>query len=549
MPITSTTYTNFSKAIKNTSPTYLNLYWENFLLYDWGEDNLYEKIMSAKKDIIAKATNQAIAKLNSTLKNRGASEAFVSTDKIGLLDFSLDPELVDSIDLSEYASNTTESGELSAAVQKLRRSVKKKAEFNESLDELIKSFNGSSIKNEIANWVLLHQNEARKLSSNSRYITSILKYLNSLPNGTALSTTNDMNFNNLPAKVQEWYVKLYALAEPGVRLDASSKSSIVAYLRKTQASIFNDVQAAVHDGSLHMAESLSMELCYGAQNKTDDALSHTVKVVGGEMIKVDFKPDPQILKDLQYLQEHNKQAQNAFTFKEGNVVSFSNISQKTDEAIVASNGVEDGGVSAKSTSVAGYGNNFKIKTLHLQASTPLYVLLTRDIGFSEGDLHRLIQTATAEGGNLEGYNSYSEWQSIVETVEIDAVFQALLGSSAQKNAYSTLLKVNNSIIPMYNVILAIANGLAGNPQLFNSIAGFGTSGASKGAYMADVWSNLRQLNKKYYVNNTGQGVISAALERSKNVHYAAINILYNKKIDIGLNGFNLAILAQNSLTG
>ena len=138
MSITSTTYSNFSAAIqKSAPPSYLNLYWENFLQYDSQADALYEKLNSEKKEIVARAANQAINKINSMFTNdmyNNFSYNHLDKNDMGILDFALDPQLQDSVDLSQKP-DTLESGELSSAIQKLRRNVKKKAEFNKSLEE------------------------------------------------------------------------------------------------------------------------------------------------------------------------------------------------------------------------------------------------------------------------------------------------------------------------------------------------------------------------------------------------------------------------------
>lgn len=53
----------------------------------------------------------------------------------------------------------------------------------------------------------------------------MLKYFNNLPQGTAIkhsSWQTNSGFKDLDVKTKEWYVKLYALAEEDIKLDASS---------------------------------------------------------------------------------------------------------------------------------------------------------------------------------------------------------------------------------------------------------------------------------------------------------------------------------------
>ena len=546
MPITSSTYSNFSAAIQRSAPpSYLNLYWKNFLLYDSQADALYEKLNSEKKEIIARAANQAINKMNGMLTNdmyNDFSYGHLDKNDIGILDFALDPQLQDSVELSQK-TDTLESGELSSAIQKLRRSIKKKAEFNKSLEELINSFNSSSLKDEIEDWVIENLDEARTWSTNSRYISSMIKYFNSLPQGTAIkhsSWQTNSGFKDLDVKTKEWYVKLYALAEEGVKLDASSRSSIIAYLRDIDTHIFNNIQGAIHEGSLHVAELQANELVFAKVNKVGTyANSHKVITSGSHNISVsiDYSEDASILENLKSIQNEIEEAKNAFSFSEGsgNIVTYMDVNQKTDEMFVSSVGEIDGGVSSKSTSVAGYGGKKTFK-MHLQSSTPLYSLLTRDLGFSGDDIHRLVEVGTA----WDNPHAETLWEDIKEIIKIEGVYAALLGSN--QSVYSTFLKVNNDFIPMYNVVKSIANVLSGNKsgQLLTSV---GMTG------IQDVFSQLGGLNSEYYQNPNAfsGGVIQAAITRSKKVYAQAASIMYNKKVDIWLNGFNLAVLASNSL--
>lgn len=544
MPTTSSTYSNFSKAIRESAPpSYLNLYWENFLLYDDKADALYEKLNSEKKEIIARAANQTINKINSMLTNdlyNNFNYDHLDKNDIGILDFALDPELQDRVDLSQKV-DALESGQLSSAIQKLRQNVKKKAEFNRSLEELIDSFNASSLKDEVEDWVINNLDEARTWSTNNRYIASMIKYFNNLPEGSAIKHSTwrtNSGFSSLSAKTKEWYIKLYALAEENIKLDASSKSSIIAYLRDIDTHIFNNIQGAIHEGSLHVAELEANELALAKAHKVGAyANSHTVIVTGSHnaSVSVDFSEDTSILENLKYIQNKIEEAQNAFSISEDNIVVYMDVNQKTDEIFVSSLGEIDGGVSDKSTSVAGY-NGKKTFKMHLQSSTPLYTLLVRDLGFSGEDLHRLIEVGTAWGNPQAGIL----WEDIKEIIKIEGVYAALLGSN--QPVYSTYLKVNNDLIPMYNVVKSIANVLSGNntEQLLNSVGMTGTQ---------DVFSQLGKLNEEYYQNAGAYsgGVIPAAIARSKKVYGEASVILYNKKIDIWLNGFNLAVLAKNSL--
>lgn len=546
MSITSTTYSNFSAAIqKSAPPSYLNLYWENFLQYDSQADALYEKLNSEKKEIVARAANQAINKINSMFTNdmyNNFSYNHLDKNDMGILDFALDPQLQDSVDLSQKP-DTLESGELSSAIQKLRRNVKKKAEFNKSLEELINSFNSSSLKDEIEDWVIENLDEARTWSTDNRYISSMIKYFNSLPQGTAIKHSawqTDSKFKDLDAKAKEWYVKLYALAEEGIKLDASSKSSIINYLKNIDTHIFNNIQGAIHEGSSHVAELQANELVFAKVNRVGTyACSHHVEVSGKSKISVsiDYSEDASILENLKSIQKEIEEAKDAFSFSEGNgnVVTYMEVNQKTDEMFVSSVGEIDGGVSAKSTSVAGYGGKKTFK-MHLQSSTPLYSLLTRDLGFSGEDIHRLVEVGTA----WDNPHAETLWENIKEIIKIEGVYAALLGSN--QLVYSTFLKVNNDFIPMYNVIKSIANVLSGNKsgQLLTSV---GMTG------IQDVFSQLRELNSEYYQNSSAfsGGVIQAAITRSKKVYAQAASIMYNKKVDIWLNGFNLAVLANNSL--
>lgn len=544
MPVTSSTYSNFSAAIQRSAPpSYLNLYWENFLLYDSQADALYEKLNSEKKEIIARSANQAIDKMNSMLTN-GKYNDFnynhLDKNDIGILDFALDPQLQDSIDLSQKV-DTLESGQLSSAIQELRRNVKKKAEFNKSLEELINSFNSSSLKDEIEDWVINNLDEARTWSTSSGYISSMIKYFNSLPQGTAIkhsSWQTNSGFDALDAKTKEWYVKLYALAEEGVKLDASSRSSIIAYLRDIDTHLFNNIQGAIHEGSLHIGELQANELAFAGVNRVGAYVnSHKVVVSGSSKVSVsiDYSGDASILENLKSIQNEIEEAKNAFSISDGNIVTYMDVNQKTDEMFVSSMGEIDGGVSAKSTSAAGYGGKKTFK-MHLQSSTPLYSLLTRDLGFSGDDIHRLVEVGTA----WNNPRAETLWANIKEIIKIEGVYAALLGSN--QSVYSTFLKVNNDFIPMCNVVKSIANVLSGNnsEQLLTSVGMTGTQ---------DVFSQLGELNSEYYQDSSSfsGGVIQAAIARSKKVYAQAASILYSKKVDIWLNGFNLAILANNSL--
>lgn len=543
--------------VRAVKPVYLRYYWANFRKFAPSEYADVQSIFQQQKELaVIDSASKAATNVN---KMFAAHEGYShlspeewSVLALGLEGLTGDSEASENIrqEVKDIeASDTMESGALLREFFNFSDTLKDKThtkeEFNEALSSLMESLGGSSELQSAIEQYMLTNPQAVQAMMGSSVFKEIRSNLLSGGTGT-LFGIKGISLNAYAAKTRQFLVTLYALAAQtnGAKIDATTKEALEKSLEMYSQNALNDIQGLLGEMSHTYKKIRANELMYSALCKFDESFkessSDTTSLwhVGNSYVSttMKFREDKDLRAQLEILAKGaNGQVKNTnFTFNSPNVVTYHKVKQKTDSITVDEFGVIDGGVSVKTGRRFSTGKNgvTRIKKIHLQESTPLYTLLTRDFGMKGRSISNLIQLSTAYDPSGE---TVRMWDNFKELVKVRAALTALLGANNEN--VPTIMQINDAVVPMPTVISMVASSLySDDKSAFSSVGLWGYPD------IADFQQD-RESNWKGSKKNS----MKYAVDRSQAQYTDALARLYNAKITIALNNFNYSMFKSYSL--
>lgn len=181
------------------------------------------------------------------------------------------------------------------------------------------------------------------------------------------------------------------------------------------------------------------------------------------------------------------------------------------------------GFVAESGKRLNYGLAVKGKTYTLKQSTPLLTLMLQGIGYTDSDMHDIVQLAVGHPGkSVKAGEIESKWDDLMEKVQADAFLSALTGLQADENV--TYYVVNGKLISVEDIVSQVARYvLTGNTNPVRMTVKSTGAGVKRSSYVAlNRWIGDRK-------------DVGNAIERSGTTNESAAKLMQSTKVRVDLN--------------